>query len=586
MRHLLRIGTRRSALARWQTDHVAHLLRQVWPDLEVEIVTFTTRGDRELAKPLPEIGGKGLFTAELEAALRSGEIDLAVHSLKDLPTASSPDLTLGAVLSRVPPHDVLVSRHGVPLDALPPNPTIGTSSTRRAAQLRLVRPDARVIPLRGNVDTRVRKALDPDGPYDAVILARAGLTRIGLEEHITQVLPFDIMLPAPGQGALAVQCRAGDERVLRYLQPLEDPDARAATAAERAFLQALGGGCARPVAALGEVRAGTLHLRGLYVAGEGEAVRVRGEARPEEAVQLGERLAAQVLERISASGTRAAPPSNPLPLQGKRVLVTRPEDQAEPLVQQLRSLGATPVLYPTIRIAPPADRAPLEAALRRLAAGEYHWLVLTSANGVRFLWDRWRALGLGDALPEGVRVAAIGPATAAALQERGITPDLMPAAFVAEALAEALGDVRGQRLLLARADIARATLREELTARGAHVDEVTAYRTLIAPPPEPPPPVDIITFTSPSAVRGFTAALGDAGTPDWITHARVACIGPITAQTARKLGLEVDVVAEEYTVRGLVEALVQALSPAQPGTGVGPANRASSGHSHTQEVSL
>ncbi len=543
MTERVRIGTRGSALALWQAHHVRDLLQRAWPDLVVEVVVFTTRGDRELSRPLPEIGGKGLFTEELEAALRVGTIDLAVHSLKDLPTEMPEDLTLGAVPPREDPHDVFVSRHGVPLDRLPERPTIGTSSNRRAAQLLLIRPDAQILPLRGNVDTRVRKALDPEGPYDGVVLARAGMARLNLLDHVTQVLPFDVMLPAPGQGALGVQCRAGDERVLRLLAPLDDPTTRAAVTAERAFLVGLGGGCAMPVAALATVSDGRVHLRGLYVR-DGRPFRAEGVADMERAEDLGWRVAEKIKLQIEkGKGLQESSTS--------RVLITRAVEQAEELAERVRALGMEPVLYPTIRIAPPEDVAALDAALIRLGAGEYDWLVLTSVNGVRFVWERLGAIGVGG-IPEGVRVAVIGPATAQALLQRGVRPALVPDEYVAEGLARALGDVRGQRFLLARADRARPTLREMLEAQGARVDEVVAYRTVIAPPAVPPPEVDIITFTSPSTVQGFVAAWGDRPLPE---HVRVVCIGPITARAAHSAGLPVNAVAEEYTINGLVLAL-------------------------------
>ncbi len=573
IRHI-RIGTRGSALARWQTEHVAQRLQARWPDLEVEIVLFTTRGDREQHRPLPEIGGKGLFTAELEAALRAGEIDLAVHSLKDLPTRLPADLTIAAVLPREDPHDVLISRHASSLEELPPHPTIGTSSTRRAAQVRLARPDATVLPLRGNVDTRVRKALDPEGPYDAVILARAGVVRLGLEAHVTQVLPFDVMLPAPGQGALAVQCRADNEAIRRLVQPLDDPHTRAAVTAERAFLQGLGGGCAQPIAALGEIREGTLHLRGLFVTPEGEPVRVTGTAPPEAAAVLGYQLADEVRQQL-ARGSRSLHPAPALSHEENqpsstahsgtsrlKVLILRAEEQAGELAAAVQDLGMEPVVYPTIRIHPPERWDALDEALRRLAGGAYDWLVLTSANGVRYVWDRLATLGL--ALPPSLRVAVIGPATARALAERGVTADVMPKAYVAEALVEALGDVRGASILLARADRARPTLREQLVARGANVDEVTAYRTVIAPPSTPPPMVDIIAFTSPSTVEGFLTASGGRLPPP---PTRVVCIGPITARAARTAGLPVHAEATEYTIAGVVEAIrrvVQHMSEDHP----------------------
>jgi hydroxymethylbilane synthase len=271
---IVRIGTRGSALARWQADHVAGLLRAAHAGLRVEIAVIETHGDRVLDKPLPLIGGKGLFTAELEAALRGGEIDFAVHSLKDLPTENPPGLIVGAVPRRANPQDVLVSRSGAPLDALPPGAAVGTSSRRRAAQVLRRRPDLHIIDIRGNVDTRLRKAGDPGGPYDAVVLARAGVERLGRLDDVTEVLPFDVMLPAPGQGAMGVQCR--DDVVSRaVLLPLTHRETRIAVTAERAFLTALGGGCAVPVAAHADVdrgneSGGALRLRGRVTAVGGD----------------------------------------------------------------------------------------------------------------------------------------------------------------------------------------------------------------------------------------------------------------------------------------------------------------------------
>lgn len=288
------LGTRPSQLARWQTDFVAAALRAAWPGLQTEIRVYTTRGDRELGRPLPEIGGKGLFTAEIEAVLRTGEIDLAVHSFKDLPIAESVGLTIGAVLERADVHDVLVSRHGLPLAELPPDSRIGTSSPRRAAQILAARPDVQIVPLRGNVDTRLRKAATDD--YDAVVLAAAGLARLGLEEHVTQRLPLDMMLPAPAQGALAVQCRADDQATLSLLHPIHHYPSWAAVTAERAFLNGLGGGCAAPVAAYATCNATGLQLRGLVSSLDGrQIVRATGEGASGDPELVGYRLAREAL---------------------------------------------------------------------------------------------------------------------------------------------------------------------------------------------------------------------------------------------------------------------------------------------------
>jgi hydroxymethylbilane synthase len=246
---------------------------------------------------LPLIGGKGLFTAELEAALKSGAIDAAVHSLKDLPIEEPPGLVVGAIPSRADPVDVLVSREGYTLETLPAGATVGTGSRRRAAQLQSLRPDLKVSSIRGNVPTRIRKAMDPDGPYDAIILAHAGLERLGRMDVISQVLSLEWMLPAAGQGALAIQCR--DESLSRErVAPLNHAATSAAVTAERSFLAGLGGGCALPIAAYATLHNGQLTLQGRVSSSDGSRkIDVRGEGPLETAQELGHNLAEQALAR-------------------------------------------------------------------------------------------------------------------------------------------------------------------------------------------------------------------------------------------------------------------------------------------------
>jgi hydroxymethylbilane synthase len=298
------LGTRASALARIQAEWVAARLQAAWPGLRTTVRPIDTTGDRTQAsgRPLPELGGKGLFTEELERALNEGAIDLAVHSLKDLPTDEPPGVVVGAVCAREDPHDCLVTRAGTTLAGLPAGAVVGTSSVRRAAQLRVHRPDVEVRSIRGNVDTRIRKVRE--GEFDGTVLAAAGVRRLGLEGDVSEWLSPETMLPAPGQGALAVQCRVGDEVVLETLAAIDDPAARTETTAERAFLRALGGGCAAPVGTLAEVTDAGVRMTALVASLDGgELVRVRGEdAVPQE---LGERLAREALEtgagRILAS---------------------------------------------------------------------------------------------------------------------------------------------------------------------------------------------------------------------------------------------------------------------------------------------
>lgn len=289
-------ATRPSALARWQTQWVISALQKAHPGLVCEEKVITTQGDTILDKPLPEIGGKGLFTQELESELLSGAVHCAVHSLKDLPVENPEGLTVGCIPDRAEVRDVLISKDGHSLENLPSGAVVGTSSLRRAAQILAARPDVTIASLRGNVDTRLRKALD--GQYDAIILAGAGLTRLGLESHVTQWLPLDVMLPAPGQGALAVQCRADDEETLSLLSALEDVPTRAAVTAERQFLLGLGGGCAVPVAAYAAVsgQQSTISLSGLVASLDGtKLIKVAGEGA--ESVELGNQLAQDAISQ-------------------------------------------------------------------------------------------------------------------------------------------------------------------------------------------------------------------------------------------------------------------------------------------------
>jgi hydroxymethylbilane synthase len=293
----LNFATRPSALARWQTARVIQLLQAAHPGLECGEYVITTTGDQVLDRPLTEVGGKGLFTNELEEALLSGEVDVAVHSLKDLAVEDTPGIVIAAIPERESAYDVLVSAQAWTLSSLPEGAQVGTGSPRRVAQLLARRPDLTILPLRGNVDTRVRKMLN--GEYDAIVLAQAGLTRLGLQKYINQIFSLDVMLPAPGQGALAVQCRADDLDTLELLAAIHDPVTAAAVLAERAFLSSLGGGCALPIAAFAEKQDGSIILTGEALSTDGKQA-IRLSAADTEPHRLGERLAQLMLERGAA----------------------------------------------------------------------------------------------------------------------------------------------------------------------------------------------------------------------------------------------------------------------------------------------
>lgn len=569
----------------WQTNYIIDCLQAAWPGLTCRLQPFVTQGDKTLDKPLPAIGGKGLFTAELERSLLDGEIDLAVHSLKDLPVEDSPGLAIGAITNRADVRDAVIARNGWTLATLPPGAVVGTSSTRRAAQLHALRPDLVIRSIRGNVETRIRKVMS--GDYDATLLALAGLDRLGYGDKVTERLALSVMLPAAGQGALAVQCRADDQATLALLAALDDAVVRAAVTAERAFLHGVGGGCSAPVAAHAQVTTqadgASILLQALVASTDGQQIiRVTGEAPSFStlaAVTLGERLAAQALQQgaaqlvIQKSFTenhvvpRSTPPSA---LSGKRIVVTRTPEQSTTLTEQLRGLGATPISLPTIQIEPLADLGPLDTALQAIAT--YDWLIVTSANAVTIIGERLRAAGLTSQMLRHLHIAAVGPATTDALHAYGLTPTFVPERFEGEEIVTGLhaqvGELRGLRILLPQAAIARQQLAEALTQQGALVDVIPIYQTLPAPLEasaliQLQQGVDAITFTSGSTVRNFMQGLAASNVPAAVVqNAAIACIGPQTAATAQDLGLQVDLVATEATVGGLVDALIAHFSNA------------------------
>ena len=591
----LRVGTRKSKLARWQANQIVRLLEQAQPEISCEIKILITEGDRKPQVPLSEMAGRGVFTSRVDDALRAGEIDIAVHSLKDLPTEQDPALCLAAVPVRGDPRECLVTRSGG-LDALPRGAVIGTSSSRREAQLRALRPDLVFRPIRGNVDTRVGKVLD-QALYDATVLAAAGIRRLGLEKNVGEWFPLRKLLPAPGQAALAVHCRSDDSRTLALLSEIDDPRVRDSVTAERVFLEQLGGGYTLPVAAFAQWRGpkpgGELHLRGTIFSPDGQK-RIFVSGAGENPEELGRRLAERALRRgalqfLPAQERRAHP------LAGRRIVVTRAAEQARYLTDRLRELGAQPVLVPVIRMVPVEGHDQVQAVIARLP--EYDWIVFTSANAVANWWQ----LNVASRQPVAAktRVAAVGPKTAAALNEKGVRVEVIPQEYEKGKLVEALGDVDGLRILLPRGELAGPALARLLEEKGAIVDEVVLYATLPVQPgreqiDQLAAGMDAVLFTSSSTVKNFVAALeGSALTLGVLEGVTIACIGPATARTAVRLGLgggkvredsggeesepgagapgETQsedrkqrsdpwfgdlVVAQHYTTEGLVEALV------------------------------
>ncbi|HEY7411668.1 MAG TPA: hydroxymethylbilane synthase [Vicinamibacteria bacterium] len=544
----LRIGSRGSALARWQAEHVQGRLRALGHEVEIRVIVTT--GDRVQDRRLESVGGKGAFLKEIEEAMLRGEVDLAVHSLKDVPVVLPEGLRLCAVLARADPRDVLVTRAGGSLADLEEGATVGTTSLRRAALLRDARPDLRVSDLRGNVDTRLRRL--HAGDYDAIVLARAGLERLGRAQEATEALDPRRFVPAPGQGAIALECREDDHDTVRAVAPLDHEPTHRAVRAERAFLEALGGGCNVPLGAHVVLARAELHLVAFAASADGGRL-VRGEAWGRDPEELGRGLAGQLRAR-GAVGRADGPV-----LAGRRVLVTRRREQAAPLTAALEALGAEVLAVPLLEIRGPRDPGPFARA--RAALSTYDWLVFTSANAVEAL------AGHGVSLPPGVRLACVGPSTRAALAERfaGAVPAVEPEAdFRAEGLLVAFASLalEGARVLLPLSERARSTLADGLRARGALVDAVSAYG--IATPAGAAEALaegirqglDAVTLASPSAASAFAAAAGEAG-----AEVPAVVIGPETGEAAARAGLRVAAVAEPSTAAGLAAAVARLLTP-------------------------
>jgi hydroxymethylbilane synthase len=288
----LRIGSRGSQLALWQANHVAALLRARGHEVDLEVIKTT--GDKIVDVALAKVGTKGMFTKEIEEALADGRVDLAVHSLKDVPTELQAEFALAAIMKREDARDAFISIKYSAIEQLPHEARVGTSSLRRQCQLKALRPDLELFPLRGNVDTRLRKL--ESGEYDAIILASAGVKRLGLDKHVRSRIPPQVMCPAAGQGALAIEARAGDARVLAALQFLDDDQTRAAIECERALLGSLGGGCQVPIGALAEKRGNAMHLLAMVGRPDGSEI-LREEAEGGEPRKLGAETAQKLLRR-------------------------------------------------------------------------------------------------------------------------------------------------------------------------------------------------------------------------------------------------------------------------------------------------
>ncbi|MCP4721088.1 MAG: hydroxymethylbilane synthase [Desulfobacteraceae bacterium] len=291
----IRIGTRGSQLALWQANHIKSSIKKLFPELEVEVITISTKGDRITDRPLSMVGGKGLFVKEIENALLNNDIDLAVHSMKDMPGELPEGLIIGAIPERENPFDAMISRENKLLADYPVNARIGTSSLRRGSQLKAARPDLEILSIRGNLDTRIKKL--KSGQYDAIVLAAAGLRRLGQENEITQYLDATLMVPAVGQGALCIETRENDENIAQVMEKLDHGPTRICVTGERAFLKQIEGSCHIPVACYGEIKKDQVIMTALVASEDGREVIKKTITSPVNTIEdQGRKLANLLLE--------------------------------------------------------------------------------------------------------------------------------------------------------------------------------------------------------------------------------------------------------------------------------------------------
>jgi hydroxymethylbilane synthase len=552
------IGSRGSALALAQAKLVYEAFQQGGHASRVVIVE--TEGDQRA----PDTAwGEGAFVAAIEQALLDGTVDVAVHSAKDIPTEMDPRLRIAAYLPRADPRDALVVRTEAKqrrLADLQPGCRVGTDSPRRTGFLLARRPDLVVHPLHGNVDTRLRR-LDA-GETDALVLACAGLDRLGLGDRIAERLDPEIVPPAPGQGAIAVQVRSDDEGMLAVAAAIDDRDTRLAVEAERSFLRTSGGGCRAPIGALATIKGDELDLLGGYASPDGTRITIARRHGPVASGEaLGRGLAVELDAGARIRATAGAAESEGGRPSAPRVLVTRATDQARELVSALRDAGLDPIPVPAIAIEVEPPRGDLDAAARVLHT--YAWVVITSANGARAIL---KAAERVFTPLETSRFAALGSATRSVLEREGIAVDFQPSQSSTIAIAAELPVRRGQEVLIVRGDLADEELAVALRGRGAVVDDVIAYRTREAPESSrgllrtatADGPIAAVVFTSGSTVRGLVA-LGQAEAID-VRSFPAVCIGPETADEAGSAGFRILAVAPTPDSAALAAATASALA--------------------------
>lgn len=546
------IGTRGSDLALVQSRIIQKQLSALYPELQIIEKIIKTTGDIN-ANPVPlDTIGKGWFTKEIDNELLAGNIDIAVHSLKDVPEELPEQLMIAAILKREDPRDVLVLKGIVPYGEIKKGAVIGTDSNRRKSQLLHNRPDLVIKSIRGNVNTRLQK-LDNEA-YDGIILAAAGLIRLGLSDRIAKYLPATEFIPSPGQGALAVIIRKKDKNIFALLNKLNHNDTDIAVRAERTFSNVMGGGCSMPIGAFSEIHDGKLVLHGYMGTYSGKRARkgkLMGNSNDPE--KLGTDLADSFLKM-----------GYKLSDEPKFVVITRPDNISIDHQKQIEAMGLLTYFYPSIAIAKSKLSKNVKKILLDLKS--FDWIVFTSRNGVRFFIEALNSLTIPFSELKTKKIAVVGSKTAEIVKKYNLPVDFVPDRFTTEELAKQLQNVAGKKILLARANLATPKLTKVLEEKGAIVVDIPIYNTTFIENNTEEfenllkmKQIFCITFTSPSIVKGFFNNIKGSKNKAAVLNIPALSIGPVTTKELIKFGFQNIITADVYTTDGMIKKLDEIL---------------------------
>lgn len=565
MEQTIRIGTRGSQLALYQANVVKEELEQKFPGYKFQIVVIKTKGDKILDVPLSKIGDKGLFTKELEIAMFDNEIDMAVHSLKDLPTRFPEGVELGAVLKRGEVRDALISTSKRRLEELTADDIIATSSLRRKAQLLRINKNFRIVEIRGNVNTRIRKM--EEGYCTVMVMAGAGLQRLGMDQYISEMIDPQLVIPACSQGAIAIEIRENDQRIAGLVSAISDRETFIATEAERAFLRTLEGGCQIPVGSYSRISEGKFEINGFISSINGEEYLCESAAGPiEKAVDISVGLAQKLLEiggRDILKNIKLEDPfenTRELPLKNRIFISTRAPEAGDTLPDLIGAQGGTLLSLPMIEIKSVELKKDDATKIRQLEI--YDWLFFTSRNGVVHFFGQLIDLTGSSELPASLKIAVVGAKTASELEYYGYSPTFTSTSHgSADMVSEfmALHKPENLKILLSLGNLADNTLKDHLAVRN-QVDRIDVYNT--CRPEKVDQSIlkqiaagqyDMVLFTSPSTFGHFSSLAG----PEILSKLKMASIGTTTSRAVHEAGYDPLLTAKMSSAEGLTDAIIK-----------------------------